>query len=214
MVKQCLLLSKDFHVGKKEPWVIGLGWVPISIFKNTFLLICLNFEKVQTGCSVGNPVGLQLIAFTQSQNFLLDFFSHGTNNNIEFFSKYERFLWVGDHNGSWINEMKPNFARTKSSFGFPIMWINVQLEVNSLWMYSLNSSGGPLFKEIRKKKLPDWTIPTHIQCHTHVNIYDMVEQITVTTENYRTVCLVCGLNNETGSALYVDTEATPTRNRL
>ena len=42
----------------------------------------------------------------------------------------------------------------------------------------------------------------------------MVGQITVTTENYRTVCLVCGLNNETGSALYVDTEATPTRNRL
>ena len=156
-----LVALKGGNFMGEERALIGLGWVPISIFKNTFLLVCLNFEKVQTGCLVGNPVGLQLIAFTQSQNFLLDFFSHGTNNNIEFFSKYERFLWVGDHNGSWINEMKPNFARTKSSFGFPIMWINVQPEVNILWMYSLNSSGGPLFKEIRKKKLPDWTILTH-----------------------------------------------------
>ena len=78
-----LVALKGGNFMGEERALIGLGWVPISIFKNTFLLICLNFEKVQTGCSVGNPVGLQLIAFTQSQNFLLDFFSHGTNNNIE-----------------------------------------------------------------------------------------------------------------------------------
>ena len=116
MVKQCLLLSKDFHGGKKEPWVIGLGWVPISIFKNTFLLICLNFEKVQTGCLVGNPVRLQLIAFTQSQNFLLDFFSHGTNNNIEtIFPTWQVLIkillgWGSQRVLDQRNEIEPNFS--------------------------------------------------------------------------------------------------------
>ena len=48
------------------------------------------------------------------------------------YNKHGRFFW------------KPNIQSDKSIFGFPIMWINLKPEVNSLWMYSLHSSGWQL----------------------------------------------------------------------
>ena len=63
----------------------------------------------------------------------------------------------------------PNMASCmgKSCFGFPITWIDVQAEVNSLWMYynSLSWSGWSDSLQ-RNEKLLDWTTIRHTPLST------------------------------------------------
>ena len=163
-----LVALKGGNFMGEERALIGLGWVPISIFKNTFLLICLNFEKVQTGCLVGNPVGLQLIAFTQSQNFLLDFFSHGTNNNIENFPNMKDSYELGITMGLGSTKWNQILREQKVVLVFQLCESMFNPRSTAFECTHSTQVVAPSSKKLEKET--SWL--NNPNTHTHVNIYD------------------------------------------